>query len=1109
MTRSNDLLYRIGIDVGSNSVGIAAVEYESDGTPLRVLSAVSHIHDGGMDPSTGKSPRSRLATSGVARRTRRLVRNRRRRLVRLDDLLRENGFPIRDSETGQTLDAWSARDELSRKYVEDDAERLELLALAIRHIARHRGWRNPWLSFERLLEEPSPTKELAATIAQAEQRFGVSDHAWSTLGQLVAKTAGRGVATRPRTADDALARGSEGPVISQKVMQADSLAELGKILDTQRTPTALATAVCHAVFQQNKPHVPQDRVGRDQLPGMRKHPRAATASLEFQEYRIRAAVANLRVHSGHAVRILSPDEHDLVCEKLTTWREDDSPRWLDVADWLGIPARSLVKPSLEDGGLAKAPIDRTSRAIEKAFKPKSPVGVWWDAADLADRRALISLITDAVTSVDNTSTRAIELLESWTDEDLTKLETLKLDSGRAAYSLESLRRLNDVMSESKCDAHTARKAAFSVPDGWQPPGATFDDQIEHPTVNRVNALVRRFLTTAVGVWGVPTQVTVEHVRDAFFGPAARAEFERELLYNTRANEKVAAELVNQGLLRPRRSDIRRHEAIQRQNGMCLYCGSAVGMSNSEMDHIIADSLGGSNRRSNLVAVCRQCNAEKGNLPFAVFAVRANRPGVSADDSQIRLKAWNKEGMTNLQFKRLKVDVARRLGLEEDPEPQEERSIESTAYAAREMRERVGDFLAKESTRRGLATMPTVSVYEGTVTSHARRAGGFDDTLRLRGKDAKSRYDRRHHAIDAAVMTTINPGVAKTLRERATLKRANDAAGNAPKWKEYRGATPGAMATFDTWASHAATLARLLRTEVDADRVAVVRPLRLRPTIGAVHKSTIEPLHQRHVNDEFAPEELLRVCDRRLFVKLSGMADTRGALTADPGRAQALGLDGDGNIAMFPSNSGYLKVRGGAAALADTVRHARVYAWPTKLGYGFGHVRMYSGEFPMIGFSKPGIDIMTEPLPAWSQTMRSADPKLRRRIAGGEAKQIGWITIDDETEIDPTAFLDGDAKLARFLRSEPESRWIVTGFFGPTTMSLAPALLASEGVGSETPQDVAAVLAANRIPLAVNVILGHPGTTVIRRTVLGRVRWTDGSLPRSWKPLEAAAKAFDE
>ena len=69
---------RIGIDVGERSLGLAAVDYDDDGWPIEILAAVSHLHDGGMDPDTAKSPESRLATAGVARRTRRLYRNRHR-----------------------------------------------------------------------------------------------------------------------------------------------------------------------------------------------------------------------------------------------------------------------------------------------------------------------------------------------------------------------------------------------------------------------------------------------------------------------------------------------------------------------------------------------------------------------------------------------------------------------------------------------------------------------------------------------------------------------------------------------------------------------------------------------------------------------------------------------------------------------------------------------------------------------------------------------------------------------------------------------------------------------------------------------------------------------
>jgi hypothetical protein len=39
--------YRIGIDVGENSVGLAAISYDDDDHVIEILSALSYIHDGG------------------------------------------------------------------------------------------------------------------------------------------------------------------------------------------------------------------------------------------------------------------------------------------------------------------------------------------------------------------------------------------------------------------------------------------------------------------------------------------------------------------------------------------------------------------------------------------------------------------------------------------------------------------------------------------------------------------------------------------------------------------------------------------------------------------------------------------------------------------------------------------------------------------------------------------------------------------------------------------------------------------------------------------------------------------------------------------------------
>ncbi|GAP96055.1 HNH endonuclease [Leptolyngbya sp. NIES-2104] len=52
---------------------------------------------------------------------------------------------------------------------------------------------------------------------------------------------------------------------------------------------------------------------------------------------------------------------------------------------------------------------------------------------------------------------------------------------------------------------------------------------------------------------------------------------------------------------------------QRFNGACAYCGRTPQV--LTLDHIVAQSKGGRDVKSNLVAVCQRCNLSKGSLPL--------------------------------------------------------------------------------------------------------------------------------------------------------------------------------------------------------------------------------------------------------------------------------------------------------------------------------------------------------------------------------------------------------------------------------------------------------------------------------------------------------------
>ncbi len=192
--------YRIGIDVGDRSVGLAAIEFDDDGFPLSNLAMVTYRHDGGLDPTTNKSPKSRKETRGVALRTMRMRRRKKSRLKELDKTLRALGYVVPACEEPQTYEAWKSRALLATTKVEGAQELGEHLVRAVRHMARHRGWRNPWWTLNQLeIASTAPSDTFAKIRERAEKEWPGVVPEEATLGMIGALAASNNVLLRPRT----------------------------------------------------------------------------------------------------------------------------------------------------------------------------------------------------------------------------------------------------------------------------------------------------------------------------------------------------------------------------------------------------------------------------------------------------------------------------------------------------------------------------------------------------------------------------------------------------------------------------------------------------------------------------------------------------------------------------------------------------------------------------------------------------------------------------------------------------------------------------------------------------------------------------------------------
>jgi len=1118
MPRYGERKYRVGIDVGDRSVGLAFIEFDEQDMPSELLRMFTVRHDGGIDPTTNKTPKSRKETAGVARRVRKMRKRRTRRLQELDALLMASSFPIVDVSVGETYECWQARAAAVEGFIADEQTRLETVSRAIRHMARHRGWRNPWLTWQGFKELEVPTANHQKNIESANSKLHLDLEDTATLGQIAASASASNWMLRPRNGQKRKA--ASDPVLVAQVQQADQLAELYKILEVQRIDSTITEKIARAVFDQVRPYVPKGNIGLDELPGMGNHYRASKASLAFQEFRVRAAVANLRIKNtarGQERFRLDPQDAQAVAEYLLTWREDQPPQWGDVANALNIDENLLVIPVFEDAFLKLAPYDRTSSDLEQRLSSsankKKVAGVreWWDSADTQMRELFIEFITSPNESVYEEADESgfSDVFNGWSDEAKEVLLGMQFESGRSAYSVESLRRLNLRLRTGEVDLHEARRLEFGVDDTWRPSLPSIDERTGQPAVDRVLTIVRRAIMGAVDKWGVPEAVVVEHARSGFMGASARNDYLNEVSRRTATRAKLREIVKQQGVERPSDGDIHKWECINRQRCTCAYCGNEITFTTAEMDHIVPRAGGGSNVRENLVAVCRRCNSEKRNIPFAIFADSDAHPYTSLNETLTRVRNW--DWSRDRSEQRLKNRMLQRLKRRESDPEIDERSLASTAYAAVEVRQRIAEYLGRVT---GKDELNRVQVYTGGATREARRAGKIDARIRIRGKDEKDRFDVRHHAIDAAVMATLNHSVAFTLRERAEMKRSatmNRYLDPNEEWKDYSGRTPSAQERFTVWRQQAHRLADLIVDAIEADSIPVAQQLRLSASRGSVHKDTVSALVRKQLGDPWTAQEILQIVDPDIYALLRDFATpNRGVLELDPSRRVQLPsgvwIEGSDLVEVFPKAAASMKISSGSVEIGEQIHHARVYAWRgTKGEFQYGILRVFTAELPWLQRQAKSKDLFTMNIDDRSMSYRDLQPTVRKKIESSESQCIGWLTQNDELVLDVEVLQQGSDKLAHFLKTYPESRWKLDGFPMSRQFRIRPLYLSREGSDHLDPI-CAEILEKGAIVSASGVL--NNTHQVLRRDSLSYVRWrSQGGLPVSWSISVAATNTL--
>ena len=1086
--------YRVGIDVGTNSTGFCAVEVDENGFPQKILNSLVYVHDSGLDPDGKKTATTRKAASGVARRMRRLVRRRAKRLQELDTYLESLGWPLVDLEKEKDpYFPWRVRAQLLRQRVSDDDLRQKMLSVAVCHMARHRGWRSPYSRTESLLQLQPASDLLIALRERVEEVIGFPMEYDAYPAQIVDTLLTYKLHQKMR--------GPQG-ILGGKLMQSDNAAEILEICSVQGVAEETTHELVLKIFAaQSARGSARGRVAKDALPGQGAHPRAERAHPAFQKFRIVSVLANLRISEGGTRRVLTRDELEGLTDFLMSDPGKDNPTWQDVAENLGVDRADLHGTAAQgpDGAPASAqpPIDVTNQKI-CALKKIPALVAWWKEADDELRGAFVDACSNVGSGEDSAASAIVdEFLSERSEDELAAIEGLNLTGGRSAYSVDSLQRLTRVMLEECCDLHEARKKEFGVDDSWTPPAEPINGQTGNPAVDRVTKQVARWLSACERRWGAPEAINIEHVRSAL----GSERMARELMSENRRREAQNLKIIDAmnthlGIGKARPSDVIRYRALTRQNGQCLYCGTPITFQTLEMDHIVPRKNSGStNTRTNLAAVCRSCNLSKSNIPFAVWAGKSENPNISLAAALKRVRGFIADpDMRGKEAAKFKKAVADRLKATKPDAEFDGRSMESVAWMANELRHRIENHFKRSSAE------TRVCVYRGALTAEARKASKFEGRVNLIGGGGKTRFDRRHHAMDALTIALMREGISQTLALRINMRESQYNLGTEQTWKQFTGASEGARRTWEQWSEGMLRASELFNIALNEDAIPIVENSRLRFGSGKVHEDSMRPLMKLPLGEELSVEMIDRAATPALWCALTRHPgfDAKKGLPADPHReihVNGRRITGEEKIDFFPTGAACIAVRGGYCELGSSFHHSRIYRmWTAKGKEFYGQVRVY--QVDLVKHQKE--DLFSVELPPQSISVRTAEPKVREALVAGRCEYIGWLVVGDEIEVDISSFSSG--AISELAEAYPMcTRWKVAGFKEPDVVRLRPRLLSAEGIPEESPKGIQEIVSGQGWRPAVNKLFSNHSVRIIRRTALGEERWhKHGSLPSSFE-----------
>ncbi|MFA5240287.1 MAG: type II CRISPR RNA-guided endonuclease Cas9, partial [Phycisphaerae bacterium] len=780
--------YTLGLDIGSNSVGSAAVNKEKHLIKMGVS-----VFPAGIEESDTKRGAPKNQARRGFRSQRRITRRRAERKHQMRSFLLENGWIPDDTDREKRWlkdnNPWLLRRKgLKRGLKPDEFGRVLL------HLAQRRGAYGFGVD-----EEDNDAGKIKDAISHTRKAMKECDA--KTFGELIAiefekrrvqvgnkgKSIGQRVRNRRNAAgEDVYEFCADRDLIWEEFdklwkQQKSFGGELAKQLtdDCRReldNPEGDATWRYKGIlFGQRKTYWDVGTMARCDLePTDMKCPKV---DMYAQEFLVLETVNNVRItQRGHSNRPLTPEEREkviTVLEKQKTATEATIRKALGIdkaekraAYTLNLekdPKRGLntnwfkreVVGAIGKDKWANTPekeAESVNRAILK-FDPQEKNDLeqlrtgcrdWWRFSEEQTKRFIEawskrSKLDDRV----NYSRKAIKNLLPYMREGLT------VNEARNRFAEDAENGASDAQRQrysfgTRAGNKRLRQYLEKHPD-LLPPAP---EDISNPVVRKAIHEVRRHILAYIRQFGCkPERVVVELAREA----RQSARVRNKKLKENREREKERKEVINKFNLE-KETKTQQKKAVDRvllcreQKFRCAYCGDekdtisearAAKGDGVEMDHVIPESRGGNSYLSNLVLCHTKCNRGKGNkTPIEWLTTEEfNR-------LEQRLKHLEK----SIKWDNLHKEVPDLDGFVES-------QLTDAAYAAKQVtgwleKTLYGD---KNDGKRHVFTT------KGRYTAILRRDWClFPDRKDGEQEGKKNRGDHRHHAIDAVITALSGP-----------------------------------------------------------------------------------------------------------------------------------------------------------------------------------------------------------------------------------------------------------------------------------------------------------------------------------------------------------------